>query len=55
MTMLAAITLLPALLGFVGRNIDKLGLPHRKERPGDASGPSGTAGAASSRRTRGRR
>jgi RND superfamily putative drug exporter len=36
LTMLAAITLLPALLGFAGRNIDKLGLPHRKERPGDA-------------------
>jgi RND superfamily putative drug exporter len=29
MTMLAAVTLLPAVLGFVGRNIDKLGLPHR--------------------------
>jgi RND superfamily putative drug exporter len=31
MTMLAAVTLLPALLGFVGRNIDRFGLPHRKE------------------------
>jgi RND superfamily putative drug exporter len=30
MTMLASITLLPALLGFVGRNIDRLGLPHRR-------------------------
>jgi RND superfamily putative drug exporter len=30
MTMAAAVTLLPALLGFVGRNIDRLGLPHRK-------------------------
>ena len=30
MTMLASITLLPALLGFAGRNIDRLGLPHRK-------------------------
>jgi RND superfamily putative drug exporter len=29
-TMLASVTLLPALLGFVGRNIDKFGLPHRK-------------------------
>ncbi|HXH21771.1 MAG TPA: MMPL family transporter [Dehalococcoidia bacterium] len=29
MTMLAAVTLLPALLGFVGRGIDRLGLPHR--------------------------
>jgi RND superfamily putative drug exporter len=30
-TMLASVTLLPALLGFVGRNIDKFGLPHRKQ------------------------
>jgi RND superfamily putative drug exporter len=37
LTMLAALTLLPAVLGFAGRNIDKLGLPHRKERPGDAN------------------
>ncbi len=29
-TMLASLTLLPALLGFVGANIDKFGLPHRK-------------------------
>ncbi len=29
MTMLSALTLLPAVLGFVGRNIDRLGLPHR--------------------------
>ncbi len=28
-TMLASVTLLPALLGFVGRNIDRFGLPHR--------------------------
>jgi RND superfamily putative drug exporter len=35
MTMLAAITLLPAILGFAGRNIDKFGLPHRKEQPGE--------------------
>jgi RND superfamily putative drug exporter len=33
-TMLAAVTLLPALLGFVGRNIDKLSLPHRKHLDG---------------------
>jgi putative drug exporter of the RND superfamily len=33
-TMLASVTLLPALLGFVGRNIDKLGLPHRKRAEG---------------------
>jgi putative drug exporter of the RND superfamily len=31
MTMLAALTLLPAILGFVGNNIDRLGLPHRKK------------------------
>jgi len=29
MTMLASLTLLPALLGFAGRNIDRFGLPHR--------------------------
>jgi RND superfamily putative drug exporter len=31
MTMIASVTLLPALLGFVGRNIDRLGLPHRAQ------------------------
>ena len=36
MTMLAASTLLPAVLGFVGRNVDKLGLPHKKRAEGDA-------------------
>jgi RND superfamily putative drug exporter len=36
MTMLASLTLLPALLGFVGRNIDKLGLP-RTSSPSSAS------------------
>jgi len=35
LTMAAALTLLPALLGFAGRNIDKFGLPHRKEAPGE--------------------
>jgi RND superfamily putative drug exporter len=35
MTMLAALTLLPAMLGFAGRNIDRFGLPHRKEKPGE--------------------
>jgi len=30
--MLASITLLPALLGFTGRNIDRFGLPGRKRR-----------------------
>ena len=34
MTMLAAVTLLPAVLGFVGHNIDKLGLPHRARQEG---------------------
>jgi len=29
MTMLASLTLLPAMLGFAGRNIDRFGLPHR--------------------------
>jgi putative drug exporter of the RND superfamily len=39
MTMLAALTLLPAILGFVGRKIDRLGLPHRrwKQRAGRQS------------------
>src|SRR5262249_33451576 len=36
MTMLAAITLLPAMLGFVGRNIDRFGLPHRAQAEGDS-------------------
>jgi RND superfamily putative drug exporter len=35
MTMLASITLLPAMLGFVGHNIDKLGLPHKKAAEDD--------------------
>ena len=34
-TMLASVTLLPALLGFVGRKIDKFGLPHRKRPEGE--------------------
>ena len=34
--MLASVTLLPALLGFVGRNIDRLSLPHRKHDPATA-------------------
>jgi len=34
-TMVASVTLLPALLGFVGRKIDKLGLPHRERPEGD--------------------
>jgi RND superfamily putative drug exporter len=32
MTMLASLTLLPALLGFVGKNIDRFGLPHRASK-----------------------
>jgi RND superfamily putative drug exporter len=35
MTMLAAVTLLPAVLGFVGHNIDKFGLPHKKRAEGE--------------------
>lgn len=35
MTMLASLTLLPALLGFCGRNIDRFGLPHRKTAEGN--------------------
>jgi RND superfamily putative drug exporter len=34
MTMLAALTLLPAILGFVGQGIDRLGLPHRRRDHG---------------------
>jgi RND superfamily putative drug exporter len=34
MTMLASVTLLPAILGFVGTNIDKFGLPHRARAEG---------------------
>jgi putative drug exporter of the RND superfamily len=30
MTMLASVTLVPAVLGFAGRHIDRFGLPHRK-------------------------
>ncbi|MCC7366184.1 MAG: MMPL family transporter [Dehalococcoidia bacterium] len=36
MTMLAAITLVPAVLGFAGRSIDRFGLPHRKQAEGVA-------------------
>ena len=35
MTMLASVTLLPALIGFVGDRIDRFGLPHRKRAEGD--------------------
>jgi putative drug exporter of the RND superfamily len=39
MTLLASLTLLPAVLGFVGYNIDRFGLPHRRraERAGHQS------------------
>ena len=33
-TMLASVTLLPAMFGFAGRNIDRLGLPHRRRAEG---------------------
>jgi RND superfamily putative drug exporter len=33
-TMIASVTLLPAILGFVGRNIDRFRLPHRAAREG---------------------
>lgn len=36
MTMLASVTLLPAVLGFVGRSIDRLGLPHRRRMEGSS-------------------
>jgi putative drug exporter of the RND superfamily len=38
MVMLASITLLPALLGFAGRSIDRFGLPHRRRRTAAGSG-----------------
>ena len=54
--MLAAITLLPALLGFAGRNIDQFGLPPPQAGRGRRrASRSGTAGAASSSAARGRR
>ena len=40
MTMLAALTLLPAVLGFVGGNIDRLGLPRRRRHGDGADGGS---------------
>jgi RND superfamily putative drug exporter len=38
MTMLGAITLLPAVLGFVGRSIDRLGLRYRRRAEGAVEG-----------------
>src|SRR3546814_14568058 len=38
LTMLSAVTLLPAILGFVGTNIDRLGLPHRTRAHGGRGG-----------------
>ena len=52
-TMVASITLLPALLGFVGHNIDKLSCP-APARPAIPAPPPATAGATSSSATRGR-
>ena len=51
-TMLAALTLLPAVLGFTGRNIDKLHIPFfgKKDTTGAGSG-SGGAGRSSSVRS----
>lgn len=39
-TMLASVTLLPAILGFVGRNIDKLHVPRLLHRHHEEGGPS---------------
>jgi len=36
MTMFASVTLVPATLGFVGRHIDRFGLPHRRRAEGKA-------------------
>ena len=57
MTMLASLTLLPALLGFVGRNIDRFGLPHRTAAAEEDSTQVVLVPLepASSRTTRGRR
>ena len=52
--MAAAVTLLPAVLGFVGHTIDKFALPEREEAAATSSTASGPAGAARSRRGRGR-
>jgi RND superfamily putative drug exporter len=38
LTMLASVSLLPAVLGFVGHNIDRLGLPHRRDTHGQRDG-----------------
>jgi RND superfamily putative drug exporter len=35
MTMLASVTLVPAILAFAGHSIDRFGLPHRKHAEGD--------------------
>ena len=53
-TMLASVTLLPALLGFVGRNIDKCEIGrHKRAEARDHGSRAGTGGAASSSATRG--
>jgi RND superfamily putative drug exporter len=40
-TMLASVTLLPAVLGFVGTTIDRLGLPHRRRSGAATAGAGG--------------
>ncbi len=55
--MCGSITLLPALLGFVGLNIDRFGLPHRRSapRPSPRRSRCGTGGRARCSAARGRR
>ena len=52
--MAAAVTLLPAMLGFVGNNIDRLRAPVGAQRRRRRTRRSGTAGAGSCSATRGR-
>ena len=52
--MAAAVTLLPAVLGFVGHTIDKWALPEREEAPIGRQTASGRGGAARSSAGRGR-
>ena len=44
-TMLASLTLLPAILGFVGRSIDRLHIPGSGEWNGPGTSRCGTGGA----------
>ena len=52
--MAAAVTLLPAVLGFVGHTIDKFALPEREEEALRSRAASGPGGAARSSAGRGR-